>query len=84
MKAHHQEADPLRRDELLLAELYSASVAGRVATGQRAGRRIVRVSVEPDFEGAEAKSGRCCATRRKQKAYQNNYADFHSVQVLSC
>ena len=60
-EADPEEADPLRRDEPLLAELYSASVAGRVATGPRAGRRIVRVGVEPDFDGAEAKSGRCCA-----------------------
>ena len=44
-EADPEEADPLRRDELLLAELYSASVAGRVATGQRAGRRIVRVAL---------------------------------------
>ncbi len=60
-EADPEEADPLRRDELLLAELYSASVAGRVATGPRAGRRIVRVGIEPDFKGAKAKSGRCCA-----------------------
>jgi hypothetical protein len=51
----------LRRDEPLLAELYSASVAGHAATGPRAGRRIASAGVEPDFEGAEAKSGRCCA-----------------------
>jgi len=59
--ADPDEADPLRRDEPLLAELYSTSVAGRVATGPRAGRRIVRVGGEPDSAKAAVKSGRCCA-----------------------
>jgi hypothetical protein len=27
---------------------------------------------------------RRCATRRKKKAYQKNYADYRSVYVLSC
>ena len=36
-EADPEEADPLRRDEPLLAELYSASITGRVATGPRAG-----------------------------------------------
>jgi hypothetical protein len=47
---------------LLLAELYSASIAGRVATGSRAGKRIVRIGDEIDFEGAAIVSGSCCAS----------------------
>ncbi len=53
--------DTLELDEPLLAELYSASISGRVATGPRAGRPIVRVADEVDSENAQAKSGRYCA-----------------------
>jgi hypothetical protein len=53
--------DTLQLDEPLLAELYSASISGRVATGPRAGRLIVRVGEAIDSENAEAKSGSCCA-----------------------
>jgi hypothetical protein len=60
-EADPEQADMLRRDEPLLAELYGASITGRVATGQRAGKRIVRVGDELDFENVETKSGHCCA-----------------------
>ena len=56
------EADALRRDAPLLAELYSASISGRVATGPRAGRRIARVGDEVDPEDGALPSGRCCAS----------------------
>jgi hypothetical protein len=39
-QADPEEADALRRDEPLLADLYGASISGRVATGPRAGKRI--------------------------------------------
>ena len=52
--------DTLQLDEPLLAELYSASISGRVATGPRAGRPIVRVGEEVDLENAAAKPGSCC------------------------
>ena len=39
-------------DEPLLAELYSASITGRVATGPRADKRIVRVGEDPNCLGA--------------------------------
>lgn len=60
-RADPDEADTLRRDEPLLAELYSASITGRVATGSPAGRPIVRVGDEPDSEDAVMKSIHCCA-----------------------
>jgi hypothetical protein len=56
-----EEADLLLLDEPLLAELYSASISGRVATGPRAGRRIVRVGDELDFNGGVTKAGQCCS-----------------------
>jgi hypothetical protein len=61
-QADPEEADTLRRDEPLLAELYSASITGRVATGPRAGKRIVRIGDEVDSENALMKSGRCCTS----------------------
>jgi hypothetical protein len=56
------EADTLRRDEPLLAELYGASISGRTITGSRAGRRTVRVVDESDFGNVTVTSGRCCAS----------------------
>ena len=56
-----EEVDLLMLDEPLLAELYSASITGRVATGPRAGKRIVRVGEDLDCIGAVIKSGQCCA-----------------------
>jgi hypothetical protein len=55
------EADTLQRDEPLLAELYSASISGRVATGPRAGMRIAKVGDEVDPEDGASPSGRYCA-----------------------
>jgi hypothetical protein len=53
-------ADALRREEPLLAELYSASVSGRVAAGPRAGIRIARVGDEVDPQDGALPSGPCC------------------------
>jgi hypothetical protein len=61
-QADPEEADTLRREEPLLAELYSASITGRVATGPRAGRRIVMMGDAMGCEHAEMKPGRCCAS----------------------
>jgi hypothetical protein len=54
-------SDTLRRDEPLLAELYSASILGRAATGLRAGKRIMRIADEPDLAEVKRKSERSCA-----------------------
>ncbi len=61
-QADPDEADGLRRNEPLLAELYSASVSARVATGPRAGMRIMRVGDEVDPEDGALPSGPCCAS----------------------
>ena len=60
-QADPDEADTLWQDEPLLAELYSASVSGRIATGPRAGRRVVRVGDGEDMSDATLPAGRCCA-----------------------
>ncbi len=61
-EADPDEADGLRRDEPLLAELYGAAISGRVATGPRAGMRITRVGDEVDPEHGALPSGPCCAS----------------------
>jgi hypothetical protein len=61
-QADPDEADGLRRDQPLLAELYGASVSGRVATGPRAGMRITRVGDQVDPEDGALPSGPCCAS----------------------
>jgi hypothetical protein len=59
--ADSEHPDTLHLDEPLLAELYSAAISGRVATGPRAGRPIVRVGQEINSKNAESKSGSACA-----------------------
>ncbi len=57
------DADPLATDEPLLAEIYAASVRGRVATGPRAGKLLTRLGdrIDPeDFE--ECVQGPRCAS----------------------
>ena len=61
-QADPDEADGLRRDEPLLAELYGTAVSGRVATGPRAGMRITRVGDEVDPGDGALPSGPCCAS----------------------
>ena len=56
-QADPEEADSLARDQPLLAELYRASVSGRIATGPRAGRRIGTVGDRVEVENLEEEAG---------------------------
>jgi hypothetical protein len=56
------EADRLAEEQPLLAQLYGASVAGRIATGRRAGQRVVRVGDCIDPEDLPALEGERCAS----------------------
>jgi hypothetical protein len=56
------EADPLAEEQPLLAQLYGASVAGRIATGRRAGQRVLRVGDCIDPEELPALEGERCAS----------------------
>lgn len=60
-QADPEEADPLLQEQPLLAELYSASVQGRIASGPRAGERLKGVRFEFEMESEGKKPGRCCA-----------------------
>ena len=53
------EVDPLLTEQPLLAELYGASVQGRVATGSKVGERIATAGIEEESENK--KGGRRCA-----------------------
>jgi len=60
-QADPEEIDTLRRRQPLLAELYGASVSGRVALGPRAGRPIVKVGDLVELEDCVVPAGPRCA-----------------------
>ena len=49
-----EEADPLSRDNPLLARLYAASVQGRISEGPRAGQRITRFGLPVQTTGFDS------------------------------
>ncbi len=55
------EIDPVAREHPLLAALYAASVSGRIATGRRAGQRVMRFGDHFDVENTAPVKGRRCA-----------------------
>jgi len=57
-----EEADPLQRDQPLLAELYGASVHGRIAEGPRAGHRVMTLGGPTDLEAPAVTAGARCAS----------------------
>ena len=59
--ADPDDADPLLRDQPLLAELYRASVQGRIATGADAGNRITVFGAPIEEESVAAPSVSRCA-----------------------
>jgi hypothetical protein len=65
------EADRLADQEPLLAELYGASVAGRIASGPRAGRRVLRVGDRIDPEDLPTLEGERCASARGVSLHAN-------------
>jgi len=56
------EADPLRRAQPGLAELYGASVHGRIADGPRAGHRVTTLGEPIDVETSAVTAGSLCAS----------------------
>ena len=56
------EADPLLRDQPLLATLYGASVQGRIATGPRAGHRVTTLGVQVEDDNPAVLAGPRCAS----------------------
>ncbi len=60
--ADPSEGDPLAEGEPLLAQIYGASVASRIATGRRAGQRVLRVGDCIDPDDLPALEGERCAS----------------------
>ena len=56
------EADPLLRDQPLLATLYGASVQGRIATGPRAGHGVTTLGVQVEDDNPAIRAGPRCAS----------------------
>ena len=61
--ADPKEADHLPRNQPLLAELYSASMQGRIAVGPCAGNWVTLVGTQPEEEDAAVPSFPRCAGR---------------------
>jgi hypothetical protein len=60
--AEAAESDRLADEEPLLAALYAASVAGRIATGRRAGQRVHRLGDRIDVDDLRVLEGERCAS----------------------
>jgi hypothetical protein len=59
--ADPEEADPLLRDQPLLAELYAASLQGRITVGPRAGNLLTAFGADTEDVSAAVPSGPRCA-----------------------
>ena len=58
-RADPEEADTLRRDQPLLAELYAPSVQGRIAFGPRAGHRVAAFDAGTEGDSFALTAPRC-------------------------
>jgi hypothetical protein len=65
------EADPLADRQPFLSELSAASVAGRVATGRRAGQRVLRLGDRTDAVDLPALEGPRCASANGVSVHAN-------------
>jgi len=70
-EADPSEVDPMAENEPLLAQLYGASVASRIATGRRAGQRVLRVGDCIDPDDLPALEGERCASVRGVSLHAN-------------
>ena len=60
-QCNSSEGEAIENTQPLLAELYGASSSGRIATGPRAGRRVVRVGDNVDLEELDVPAPRCAS-----------------------
>ncbi len=77
-----EEADPLLCTQPLLAELYGASVSGRIATGPRRGRRVTKVGDGIDLEDIAVPSGPRCASISGVSVHANVCVPAHDRMRL--
>ncbi len=76
------DPDLLEADQPLLSQLYSASVQSRIATGPRAGQRVLRLGDRIDVEGAEAITGPRCASVQGFSLHANVCVPAHDRRRL--
>ncbi len=62
-QSNPEEADPLPLEQPLLAELYSASVQGRVTEGENAGAFLRTAGFQEEEEKTGKRTVRCCASQ---------------------
>jgi len=77
-------ADPMPAEDPFLAVLSSASVLGRVATGKRAGRRILRFGDEVGTEEAENPAGPPLDSFGRALPWAELIRRVFAVDVLEC
>ena len=56
-----EEVDTLSREQPLLAELYAASMQGRISTGPRAGNYLATAGLDPETTGRRGMKGPRCS-----------------------
>ena len=66
-----EEVDPLYEEQPLLADVYGASVRGRIATGRRAGGRVFRLGDRIDAEDPGQVDSPRCASRQGVSLHAN-------------
>ena len=74
-----EEIDPVGREHPLLAALYAASVSGRIATGSRAGQRVMRFGDHVDVENIPAVRGQRCAIVDGVSLHANDMLPFKKL-----
>jgi len=83
-RSNHDESDTLLHNQPLLAELYSASITGRVATGPRAGRRVTKVGDGIDLEYLAVPASPRCASVSGFSVHANVCIPAHKRLRLEC
>jgi hypothetical protein len=82
-QADPDEADTLLHNQPLLAEVYGASVSGRVALGPRAGRRLAKAGDQIDAEDFPPLTGPRCATISGFSVHANASLPAHDRMRLA-
>jgi hypothetical protein len=83
-EADPSEVDPLAEDRPLLAQLYDASVASRIATGRRAGQRVLRLGDRIDPDDLPALERERCASVIGVHLHANVAAPARDRRRLEC
>ena len=81
-QANLEDTYTLLHNQPLLAELYSASISGCIASGPRAGRRVTKVGEAIDLEGLALPAGPRCAVISGFSVHSNVCVPAHDRMRL--